>query len=822
MKKSYSAQDLIQISNRNEITKELTGKTWEMKIQGTQNNGYILEHPSFSGTVFGEFGKISSKKRLQRDGYVKVEICVVKKANYKFRVKQGEEIIPPTEYISMDLEQEKKVPVLNTLFLKKNVSIKGKSQCIRVFIDESGDFSSTGNHLIASLCHIDERSYHSLLKHVEDCFEKTGNSYRNVHATGMGTEKKESVFTYFAKELAEKKVSIYMNSVQLHKKAKFDTYFPLLIRSILEAINHLSAIYDKINLEIYLEDRVSSNYKILCDIIREQCLKKKIIVPTLRVLNLPKGENALLSLTDLFSNIYFSDLNHGTNLFQTELKNWDRQYYKQPDSLVSSKKAKEIAQRITIGKIIKITRPTKIITKVVNKVVNKPGKTVFVHDDTTVSERLINEFNLRFRQVRFAENKNRIFNEAHNKLSKYSPLDRLYEIEKLLDVYQDLYENREFHTSIIFSEFITFHLEKEFSLKTADIQKLKWLYIRNTSQWLTAQNHLGEYKPQHQTVIKAEKFIKEFVEYSDCWSEVAGFFNHIAIACQNIFEFEAAAERLLPYVEYFSKLTHNPFGTNNITGRYIGGLFGSYSQSLFFYSHCSYYYSRGGQFEENFDEAIVYSELSEIFFDDNLDIQRQHIYRAHGYMQRFILLGDETALDKAETQLSLKFDLTVLNKTFFEDPRSVPSNNLYAFVALLKLAWLRTKSKNKVKFNLELPKSKRLIKIIDAFPAKHPYEQILGYLILLKDNENITSEVIKQKKWAENIVKIIALTFSLQIHWEKNKLIEKDIMDQLEILISDRLMEPWTRYGIIKQIGEMEGSLFEGIGPLMVLPFNYA
>jgi hypothetical protein len=689
---------------------------------------------------------------------------------------------------------------------------KSPSRKIRLFVDESGDFSSPGQHLIAALCHMDDGSYQNLLRFVEACFKESRYSYRTFHASRMGGADKKKIFAGFVQNLTEKKISVYMNAVVLSQKAWFDFYFPLLVNSVVGAIDHLSSIHGRINLEIYLEDRGNANNKLFCDIIREKCLRRKIVVPELRVLNFPKGENAMISLVDLFSNVYFHDLTHGSEFFKTSLTNWDTHFFEQEESAVQDKNARKIFKRISTGNI-HIHRPAQ---KTITKVVEKQGRTVFVHDNTTVSGRLINEFDHQFRQKHSARKLTDIFGAAHQKLCRYSPADRLHEVEKLIDIYKILYEKREFKLAVNYAAFITFHLEKEIETDSNNRDKLKWLYIKNSNQWLAAQNHMGEFEADHPVVKKAEAFIQEFIEYSDCWSEIADFYNHISVSLQNVFEFEKAAERIRPYVEYFSNLTHNPFGKGSVTGRYIGGLFGSYAQSLFLDCHCSHYYTKGSRFETLFDQAVAYSELSDIFFDDPKDRQRQHIYRAHGHMQRFILCKDRSALETAEHQLSEIFDRDALCTAFFEDPKQIVSNELYAFPAFLKLEWL---SGNPGAY---LPETRHIMKTAGELPATHPYEQILGYLILLKAKEGALGDLMQQKKWPENIIQVIALVFCLQVEWEKNHIIDPDILKKIKALTGSRLMAPWKRYGIIEQLNDMGRSDYDGIGPISVLPYNYA
>lgn len=488
---------------------------------------------------------------------------------------------------------------------------KNSPRKFRLFVDESGDFSSSGQHIVTALCHMDDGSYHNLLRFVEACFKETRFSYRSFHAAQIAKADKKKIFAGFVQKLTGEKISIYMNAVELSQKSSFDFYFPLLVKSVVGAIDHLSDTHGRINLEIYLEDRGNANSKLLCDIIREKCLHRKLVVPELRVLNLPKGENAMISLADLFSNVYFHDLTNDSDFFKTSLTNWDAHFFRQDESDITDKHARKIFKRISSGKIIKIKRPAKTVTKVVEK----QGKTVFVHDNATVSGRLINEFDHQFRQPHSVQKQRKIFEAAHRKLSLYAPTDQVYEVEKLIDLCPMLYEKREFEMAVNYAEFIFFHLEKVMGTDDNHRDKLKWLYIKNSNQWLAAKNHLGEFEADHAVVKQAEAFIQEFIEYSDCWSVIADFYNHVSVSLQNVFEFEKAAERIRPYVEYFSNLTHNPFGKGNVTGRYIGGLFGCYSQSLFFYCHCSHYYTKGSRFEELSDQALDYSELSGVFLD---------------------------------------------------------------------------------------------------------------------------------------------------------------------------------------------------------------
>ncbi len=96
MEKRYSKHDLIDPEAREKIITEFAGKKWRMSILSIQEKGYSLEHPSFSGTVFAEFEKISTKDKLQQGDQIEVEVSIIIKLNkWKFRVKNGKSIYPP-------------------------------------------------------------------------------------------------------------------------------------------------------------------------------------------------------------------------------------------------------------------------------------------------------------------------------------------------------------------------------------------------------------------------------------------------------------------------------------------------------------------------------------------------------------------------------------------------------------------------------------------------------------------------------------------------------------------------------------------------------
>ena len=156
-------------------------------------------------------------------------------------------------------------------------------------------------------------------------------------------------------------------------------------------------------------------------------------------------------------------------------------------------------------------------------------------------------------------------------------------------------------------------------------------------------------------------------------------------------------------------------------------------------------------------------------------------------------------------------------RNFFENSDEISNNETYALSAFLKLKWL---SDEEYDFR---HLSKLIRKRITAFPFRHPYEQILGYLILMNfDEKEIALELLKNRNWPQNIIQGIIIIFRLQIHWLENNEIEKGLLDDLASLVKSSRMDSWLRYGVLDQLEEMNRQRYEGLGPITVLPFNYA
>lgn len=121
MERLYSKKDLADPEKRKKIITEFAEKKWIMTVQSIQKKGYTLEHTSFSGAVFAEFTKISTKDKLRKGDQVEVEVDLIEKRGWKFRVKNGKSVNPSQEK-QFQIEESEQL-----LAVSKDDKIKVKS-----------------------------------------------------------------------------------------------------------------------------------------------------------------------------------------------------------------------------------------------------------------------------------------------------------------------------------------------------------------------------------------------------------------------------------------------------------------------------------------------------------------------------------------------------------------------------------------------------------------------------------------------------------------------------------------------------------------------
>jgi len=688
---------------------------------------------------------------------------------------------------------------------------------LRLFIDESGDMNSTGYHVISVITHIEDEKggYHKILDEVTDRFEANNLNYRTFHTTNLNENKKKALLKLFS-DFFTNKLKLNLVKTELKSKSDYDIYFPFLVHTLFLTLRSFILAYDNASFEIFLEDRTGFNSNVFKNIIFEKCSNENVLKPKLRILNFPKGENVLIALTDLYANTYFCDLEKQTDYFSDKDSVIPHCIETVPLGYFEVKNAKKIHEKVIRGLGDKTL--TKTVTKTVTKTkIVEKELTKIVRDNSLISDVILNDLLRKFSSEQLISDnlKNEIFFGFFNKLLKYNSNDRAYEISKFIDYCHACLDERSYDVVLTVAEFLFYINDMEISRDEIEEKTLKIYYIKSATLWLEAHNHIGDFEADNEYIRNAEKIADELKSYTDCWSDIANLYNRISIAYQNIFEYEKAAERIKPIIDHFDNMSKNPFSNEPLTGRYIGALYGNYSQSLFFQCHSGYFFTGGADFERSNDEAIEYSEMSEMYFEDQEDIDRQSIYRAHGYMQKAVLKNDFSKMDSALRELLRDRNASDMLKNFFKNPEKILSNDLYRVAAFLKFDYLNEKHA------LDFIDNKLINKAIKSFPPKHPFEQILGYLMLLGKETNTVIRLIETLDWGGNIVELITIIFVMQYYWNSKGKIDSALLNKLNKYSDVRLIKNWKKYGVIEQLNKMEKQQYKGIGPISILPYNY-
>ena len=658
---------------------------------------------------------------------------------------------------------------------------------LRLFFDESGNLDELKKKGFYFGCVVDYSVNYNLEKQLERVFKEKKKEWRSYHACKMKIKEKNinKEIVRLAKELYPE-LNIFVVKFQDNKKeVSYKFYYPILIETILFIIKNCE---DKRAIDVILEHKENINQKELTSII-STLIKEKFNLknpPALRISPQIKGDNIVLVLCDIVSNLAFSgDINF----------------------------LKEIgAEIIDISKINLIkNKYSKIIDVLYDK--NKKiiiGKKIITKEKITPLARKFVEL---LSTYPFQKNKKLNFQKALSLFEKEE--NNLGIVVEILREAKKYRENREWEKVIIFSEFVINAIEKFlFEDKNAYMP-----FLEAVNSWLVGYNHLGEFMAEHEYIVKAKELSENLKSDTNYFESIANLYNHIAVSYQNIFAFSQAAAQIKPCVEFFEQQQRGPFG-KPISCRYIGTLFGNYSQCLFFKAYWEFLENvlRGANIAkaeeilvQTIDEGILYSQESENHFTDVLERQRQAIYRAQANFSLFILTDREEFLEKGKNELNIHGDFKLNN--FLKKIDSLSSNEIYWLAAVLKYMWLK-----KLLFTSAL--DQKIISKLNTLPPEHPYEQILGYVALMGCKEAKT--FLKNKKW-DALVRYIALFFRLQIDWKEQKKINDDFVKELQRCnCSSFILNSIPVDSHVETICSKldEYSFYKG--PLTLLPFNYS
>jgi len=341
--------------------------------------------------------------------------------------------------------------------------------------------------------------------------------------------------------------------------------------------------------------------------------------------------------------------------------------------------------------------------------------------------------------------------------------------------------------------------------------------------YLTLHNHEGNFLVENPRIQSALQICEKYKQSMAHRLKICRFHNHLGISFQNVFQFEKAADKLYPIANYFENDQNDPFGGAGARAYEIGGLFGSYAQSLAFRAHCLFF-TRGKRVLDDLGMAELYSMLADEHFEKDEDRERQIIYRAHFKMQQYILQGSKDSLDEAVAILNdpSKNERTV--STFLEFfPQREAITPAYRVHILLKRAYLANDPPVWLNDLVNL-----FLKHRGDIPGRHPFEQIFPYVIgLCRDGKKGSAllRLLNNIRFPPNIVTIIKMVLQAQLSFKIDGNVPETIIKDVEATVTADIQPKWQEYGLDRVLKAYRdpGKINRWhVGPMEILPFNYA
>ena len=320
--------------------------------------------------------------------------------------------------------------------------------------------------------------------------------------------------------------------------------------------------------------------------------------------------------------------------------------------------------------------------------------------------------------------------------------------------------------------------ERDYGTAEALVTVLDWIHHRATARrdisattlarwqvqaaalWLLPRNHRGEPAAGDPRIVAARASCRTLVADPRNWDTIAWLENFVAVNLNDEFRFSEARDVAMPLAEMLAETQDGPFGAIVPRGRHIGALFGTLAQSLAFCAHDAHLAGSAALAGSLGLEAIEYSKLAVLNFDDDDDRRRHDVYQAHVHMQQCMLTGNTNSLASAEARLASRPSPAKAVGAFvaaLPSPRAIVPG--FRVAALLKLAWLQGASP---------PWLPELSAAVHArhgsIATHHPMQQILGYLALLgtKAHRPAFRKRIDDSRWPDGLVALLAAFHAAQ------------------------------------------------------------
>ncbi len=703
--------------------------------------------------------------------------------------------------------------------------VRGKEPCMKwkYYADESGDCASQPS-CVAVVCVRDDAA-ENIENELNGCYSAMGIDWKKFHATDERKLRDEGKVLDLAQRIAslncvkENKLILCLTAADLQSAGTGDIYIPLLQEATVFAINQVVASEGGLDkgaqhiAEVFVERRQSLMTKMFEVCIRERCRDKEKINVNITLLHSEKGQTVYLQTADFIS-----------NAFTRSVKRFDKGLIDLFEGVAIKINRKEQAFFMTgsaqyLNKRVKEGIRTKPRTVIEKQFVNQ---TLIVRDPTASSEKIISE--LAECTIADARSPERIERMYKNHLKDRPSGDRFHEMEKLCERAGGFLKERSGDKALTIAEvmFQLIALEEGREIDTICEEHLEKIILIISTIWLKAHNHAGNYTVADSRVERAEKIACRYKDRVEWWPSICEFYTGIAITCQNGFEFQEACKKISPIVEYFSLPQGSPFsGTADLHGRYVGSLYGAYSQTLFFLFHKQFLSSGDiSSSKTYFDDGLVYSTFAEDAYDDESDKFRQKLYRAHAYLQSATLMREKASEFGAEIEKELGISLSDVGVKISErlnELDAAPSNDIYLLATLLKWHWLCGSG-------LSAQLDRKYREELKNFPFKHPFQQIAGYHALLSKENATTLQILGDARWGKGLVGLIAHMFLMQEKWiNHNKTVPEEMIAGIAgYRDGGEKIENWIKeWRVVERLEAMRLPSYGGIGPISLLPYNY-
>ncbi len=680
-----------------------------------------------------------------------------------------------------------------------------------LFLDESGDFKTAGHHCMAVVSV--RKEARDLSTAIKDVFHRLGHEIGSFHACSSRREDKLVLFSQLLTNVGACSGS-RLDLVAWHATTdqEDDVYPAFLVDTILNVLPFLSKNEPA---DITLDCRISFEHRKSMNLIGlEAVLQERIKARDPHHLwqfilhNLPKGSHPLLQVADLTANLWYQHLASGEELPEGSPQVTQHQLgTKWP---VKQWKPEEL-QAMLIGvpkdvpiKVIKqkvIERQTVTIYK------EEPGPTVVKHALEQA------EFCLRELEVhKTSPEADLAFQHRWlERFAKLPPEVRRLELERLTDHLDSLLPQRERAEAVL----LLSALIAASAADPADVDRhlrSKYFALRLRAGLIRVHilNHRGVDSRKDRQLEALASELPHWHSDMELWPLLAEFYNRLAVARQNVFDWVGATELLAPMVGYFLEAQqHGPFG-QVAYGREIGALVANHGQCCFFQAHRAWFFGQREEFERLENEGHFHTEYAQTtLFNLPEDRERQVVYRAQGLLQRALLFGEVAVATQAEELLVTLHDPAEVFATFLANPATLEANKLFWLIA-----WLKTRYLCGGKFDLP---ARACSQALLSLPWCHPFEQLLGYLNLLGVEPRLCRTRLSEPRWESPLVEAIATFFMLQDAWAKNAELDPDNIQHLQKLTASY---PPLAYctDLMKRWPDLPG---KGRGPLIALPYNF-